>query len=82
MFIGREREVRSLEVLYASGKVEFAVVYGRRLSRVGLDEDFQHVVGGHRRWVGAVEPVLGSRSFTVAPLPPPCWLSIFYEGRA
>ena len=33
MFIGRERELRSLEGLYASGKFEFAVVYGRR--RVG-----------------------------------------------
>ena len=33
MFIGRERELKSLERLYASGKFEFAVVYGRR--RVG-----------------------------------------------
>ena len=33
MFIGRERELRSLEQLYISGKFEFAVVYGRR--RVG-----------------------------------------------
>ena len=33
MFIGRERELKSLEQLYASGKFEFAVVYGRR--RVG-----------------------------------------------
>ena len=33
MFIGRERELRSLEGLYASGKFEFAVLYGRR--RVG-----------------------------------------------
>lgn len=33
MFIGRERELKSLEQLYASGKFEFAVLYGRR--RVG-----------------------------------------------
>lgn len=33
MFIGRERELRSLEQLYASDKFEFAVLYGRR--RVG-----------------------------------------------
>lgn len=33
MFIGRERELKSLEQLYTSGKFEFAVVYGRR--RVG-----------------------------------------------
>ena len=33
MFIGRERELRSLEQLYTSEKFEFAVLYGRR--RVG-----------------------------------------------
>ena len=33
MFIGRERELSSLEKLYRSDKFEFAVVYGRR--RVG-----------------------------------------------
>lgn len=33
MFIGRERELQTLEKLYASGKFEFAVIYGRR--RVG-----------------------------------------------
>ena len=33
MFIGRERELKSLEQLYTSGKFEFAVLYGRR--RVG-----------------------------------------------
>ena len=33
MFIGRERELKSLEQLFASWKFEFAVVYGRR--RVG-----------------------------------------------
>lgn len=33
MFIGRERELKSLEQLYKSGKFEFAVLYGRR--RVG-----------------------------------------------
>lgn len=33
MFIGREKELRSLNSLYASDKFEFAVIYGRR--RVG-----------------------------------------------
>lgn len=33
MFIGRERELKSLEQLHASGKFEFVVLYGRR--RVG-----------------------------------------------
>lgn len=33
MFIGRERELASLDQLYQSGRFEFAVVYGRR--RVG-----------------------------------------------
>ena len=33
MFIGRERELRSLGQLYASGKFEFVALYGRR--RVG-----------------------------------------------
>lgn len=33
MFIGRERELNSLEGLYASGRFEFVVLYGRR--RVG-----------------------------------------------
>ena len=33
MFIGRERELKSLEQLYASNKFEFVVLYGRR--RVG-----------------------------------------------
>lgn len=33
MFIGRKRELASLNKLYASGKFEFAVIYGRR--RVG-----------------------------------------------
>ena len=33
MFIGREHELSSLNKLYASGKFEFVVIYGRR--RVG-----------------------------------------------
>ncbi len=33
MFIGRERELTSLNRIYASGKFEFTVIYGRR--RVG-----------------------------------------------
>lgn len=33
MFIGRTRELKAMERLYASGKFEFLVMYGRR--RVG-----------------------------------------------
>ena len=33
MFVGRERELESLERLYASNNFQFGVVYGRR--RVG-----------------------------------------------
>ena len=33
MFIGRERELATLNKLYASDKFEFVVIYGRR--RVG-----------------------------------------------
>lgn len=33
MFIGRERELKSLNSLYASNQFEFVVIYGRR--RVG-----------------------------------------------
>lgn len=33
MFIGRERELDSLDQLYTSDKFEFVVIYGRR--RVG-----------------------------------------------
>ena len=36
MFIGRERELKTLNNLYASNKFEFAVIYGRR--RVGKTE--------------------------------------------
>lgn len=42
MFIGREREVQTLEKLYASGKFEFAVIYGRR--RVGKTELINHFI--------------------------------------
>ena len=28
------------------------------LSRVGLDKNFQYVVGGHCRWIGVMEPVV------------------------
>lgn len=30
MFVGREKELATLEVLYASGKFEMPVIYGRR----------------------------------------------------
>ncbi len=42
MFIGREREVNSLEKLYASDKFEFAVIYGRR--RVGKTALINHFI--------------------------------------
>ena len=42
MFIGRERELASLERLYKSDKFEFAVVYGRR--RVGKTALISHFI--------------------------------------
>ena len=43
MFIGRERELESLDRLYASGKFEFAVIYGRR--RVGKTALINNFIG-------------------------------------
>ena len=40
MFIGRERELSSLNKLYDSGKFEFVVLYGRR--RVGKTALINH----------------------------------------
>lgn len=42
MFIGRERELNSLNSLYDSGKFEFVVIYGRR--RVGKTELINHFI--------------------------------------
>lgn len=42
MFIGRERELNSLEKLYASDKFEFAVIYGKR--RVGKTALINHFI--------------------------------------
>ena len=44
MFIGRERELNSLNSLYNSGKFEFVVLYGRR--RVGKTELIKHFIEG------------------------------------
>ena len=44
MFIGRERELASLNKLYASGKFEFVVLYGRR--RVGKTALINHFIDG------------------------------------
>ena len=44
MFIGRERELASLNKLYNSGKFEFVVLYGRR--RVGKTALINHVIDG------------------------------------
>lgn len=46
MFIGRERELKSLEKLYASDKFEFAVIYGRR--RVGKTALINQFIGDKR----------------------------------
>lgn len=46
MFIGRERELDSLNSLYDSGKFEFVVLYGRR--RVGKTELIKHFIDGKR----------------------------------
>ena len=44
MFIGRERELGSLEKLYSSDKFEFVVLYGRR--RVGKTALINHFIDG------------------------------------
>ena len=44
MFIGREREIASLEQLYYSDKFEFVVLYGRR--RVGKTALINHFING------------------------------------
>ena len=46
MFIGRERELDSLNSLYASGKFEFVVLYGRR--RVGKTELIKRFIDGKK----------------------------------
>jgi len=43
MFIGRDRELKTLEQLYTSERFEFAVVYGRR--RVGKTALINHFIG-------------------------------------
>lgn len=46
MFIGRERELETLNRLYASNKFEFAVIYGRR--RVGKTALINHFIEGKK----------------------------------
>lgn len=46
MFIGRERELRALDKMYASGKFEFAVIYGRR--RVGKTALINHFINDRK----------------------------------
>lgn len=46
MFIGRERELKALEKLYASNKFEFAVIYGRR--RVGKTALINQFINGKK----------------------------------
>lgn len=43
MFIGRERELKTLNKLYGSSKFEFAVIYGRR--RIGKTELIKQFLG-------------------------------------
>ena len=44
MFLGREKEIKQLDRLYASDKFEFAVIYGRR--RVGKTTILNEFVKG------------------------------------
>ena len=46
MFVGRDRELNSLEKLYKSDKFEFAVIYGRR--RVGKTELIKKFIEGKK----------------------------------
>lgn len=46
MFIGRERELKTLNKLYHSDKFEFAVIYGRR--RVGKTALINEFIGGKK----------------------------------
>ena len=46
MFIGREAELKRLEKMYSSNKLEFATVYGRR--RVGKTTLINHFTAGRR----------------------------------
>lgn len=46
MFIGRERELGDLDKMYASGKFEFAVIYGRR--RVGKTALINHFINDRK----------------------------------
>ena len=46
MFIGRERELASLNKLYDSDKFEFVVLYGRR--RVGKTALINHFIDGKK----------------------------------
>ncbi|MBR5572256.1 MAG: ATP-binding protein [Oscillospiraceae bacterium] len=46
MFIGRDRELTTLNNLYSSGKFEFAVIYGRR--RVGKTELIKQFIADKR----------------------------------
>ena len=46
MFIGRDRELKTLSNLYATDKFEFAVIYGRR--RVGKTELIKQFIDGKR----------------------------------
>lgn len=46
MFVGRERELETLDIRYRSGKFEFIVIYGRR--RVGKTALINHFIRGKK----------------------------------
>ena len=63
MFIGREQELRTLNQLYASGKFEFAVIYGRR--RVGKRVKMQSFSPGWKPTRNRIWRIFRSASWTI-----------------
>lgn len=49
MFIGREKELATLNRLYNSDKFEFAVIYGRR--RVGKTALISHFIQDKKQYI-------------------------------
>lgn len=49
MFIGREKELATLNGLYNSDKFEFAVIYGRR--RVGKTALISHFIQDKKQYI-------------------------------
>lgn len=79
MFVGRERELASLNHLYASDKFEFAVIYGRR--RVGKTALINQFIKDKKAiYFMGVESNLQqnlenfSRNILMSPVPTKAWL--------